>query len=60
VRDNIHSADVANFIFEFYRATRAGEVSNLGGGKANSCSILEAFEITERFTGKQQIYTCLD
>ncbi|MEN3369800.1 MAG: CDP-paratose 2-epimerase [Verrucomicrobiota bacterium] len=57
VRDNIHSADVANFIFEFYQAPRAAEVYNLGGGKANSCSILEAFEITERFTGKPQNYT---
>jgi CDP-paratose 2-epimerase len=57
VRDNIHSADVANFMFEFYQAPRAAEVYNLGGGKANSCSILEAFEITERFTGREQVHT---
>jgi CDP-paratose 2-epimerase len=57
VRDNIHSADVANFMFEFYQAPRVAEVYNLGGGKANSCSILEAFEITKRFTGKHQVYT---
>lgn len=60
VRDNIHSLDVARFMAEFVAAPRVGEVYNLGGGKANSCSILEAFEITERFTGKAQNYTYLD
>ena len=43
VRDNIHSADVAGFMFEFDRRPAVGEVYNLGGGKDNSCSILEAF-----------------
>ena len=54
VRDNIHSLDVARFIQEFSQAPRVGEVYNLGGGKENSCSILEAFELTERFTGQAQ------
>ncbi len=57
VRDNIHSLDVARFMMEFARSPRCGEVYNLGGGKANSCSILEAFAITEEFTGQSQIYT---
>lgn len=57
VRDNIHSLDVARFMMEFARAPRCGEVYNLGGGKANSCSILEAFAITEEFTGQPQVYT---
>jgi CDP-paratose 2-epimerase len=52
VRDNIHSEDVSRFIFAFTNAPRAGEVYNLGGGKANSCSILEAFRIVEKFSGK--------
>ncbi len=51
VRDNIHSYDVARFIEEFIKAPRMGEVYNLGGGKDNTCSILEAFAITESFTG---------
>ena len=54
VRDNIHSEDVARFIEHFLQAPRSGEVYNLGGGKANSCSILEAFEICEGFSGKKQ------
>lgn len=57
VRDNIHSHDVTRFIQEFCQNPRAGEVYNLGGGKANSCSILEAFALVERFSGKAQRYS---
>lgn len=60
VRDNIHSEDVARFIYEFAKSPRCGEVYNLGGGKANSCSILEAFSITANLTGKQQVYSYVD
>ena len=60
VRDNIHSEDVARFIECFLQTPRSGEVYNLGGGKANSCSILEAFEICEGFSGKKQKYEYLD
>ena len=60
VRDNIHSEDVARFIHAFISAPRRGEVYNLGGGKANSCSILEAFRITEKFTGRAQVHTYVD
>ena len=41
VRDQIHADDVARFIEEFIKAPRCGEVYNCGGGRANSCSILE-------------------
>jgi len=41
VRDNIHSFDVARFIHAFYERPRCGEVYNIGGGRANSVSILE-------------------
>ena len=57
VRDNIHSLDVARFMHAFYEAPRAGEVYNLGGGKDNSCSILEAFHLAEKFSGQAQKYT---
>jgi CDP-paratose 2-epimerase len=60
VRDNIHSHDVARFIEEFIKSPRLGEVYNIGGGRDNSCSILEAFKIAESFTGKDQIYAYLD
>jgi len=57
VRDNIHALDVANFIHCFLNSPRIAEVYNLGGGKGNSCSILEAFQITESITGKPQMYS---
>jgi CDP-paratose 2-epimerase len=60
VRDNIHSADVAGFMFEFYQSPRCGEVYNLGGGKDNSCSIIEAFEMARACSGKKQISAYVD
>lgn len=60
VRDNIHSYDIVKFIEAFVNAPRMGEVYNLGGGKQNTCSILEAFAITESFTGQAQVYEYLD
>ncbi len=52
VRDNIHSFDIARFIEAFIEKPRIGEVYNLGGGRENSCSILEAFDMVSRITGK--------
>lgn len=60
VRDNIHSYDVAQFIAAFIDTPRVAEVYNLGGGKANSCSLLEAFAITAELTGQQQLHTYVD
>jgi len=60
VRDNIHSLDVARFIAAFVGAPRTGEVYNLGGGKANSASILEAFALAEKFSGRRQVYTYVE
>lgn len=45
VRDQIHSRDVASLFLEFHKAPRCGEVYNLGGGRANSISILETIDI---------------
>lgn len=60
VRDNIHSYDIARFMEAFINEPRFGEVYNLGGGKNNTCSILEAFSITESFSGKKQVYEYVD
>ena len=57
VRDNIHSLDVARFMWDFAQSPRSGEVYNLGGGKQNSCSMLEAFQRVEAITGKAMNYT---
>ena len=60
VRDNIHSLDVACFIAAFVADPRAGEVYNIGGGRANSCSILEAFAIIADISGKRMLYEYVD
>ena len=60
VRDNIHSSDVIQFMDLFIANPRIAEVYNIGGGKDNSCSILEAFDLTEQITGKKMIYEYVD
>jgi CDP-paratose 2-epimerase len=56
VRDNIHSYDVACAVQSIYENPRAGEVYNLGGGRENACSILEAFVRVEELTGESMKY----
>ncbi len=56
VRDNIHSYDVARFVDAFFQNPRVGEVYNIGGGRANSTSILEAFNRVENISGKKMRY----
>ena len=53
VRDNIHSHDVIRAVEEFARAPRPGEVYNIGGGRPNSISILEAIARIEELTGNK-------
>jgi CDP-paratose 2-epimerase len=60
VRDNIHADDVAEFMHRFWNAPRVAEVYNLGGGKTNSCSILEAFRMSEDVTGKKMKWRYFD
>ena len=54
--DLIDGVGLTNLI----REIKPTEVYNLGGGKQNSCSILEAFQIAESFTGKKQAFTYVD
>jgi CDP-paratose 2-epimerase len=60
VRDNIHSYDVAKFIEEFIAAPRIAEVYNIGGGKNNSCSVFEAFDLIASISGKPMKYNYND
>jgi CDP-paratose 2-epimerase len=53
VRDNIHSYDVCTAIMAFADRPRAAAVYNLGGGRANSCSIVEAIAALEELHGKR-------
>lgn len=60
VRDNIHANDVARFVEAFIEAPRVGEVYNIGGGRANSCSILEAFALAESVSGRAMNWEYVD
>ena len=56
VRDNIHSLDVASFIECFMKKPRIAEVYNIGGGKENSISMLEAFSKIENISSKKMLF----
>lgn len=60
VRDNLHSLDVARFIHAFIENPRRGEVYNIGGGRANSLSILEAFDRIAALSGRKMQYEYVD
>jgi CDP-paratose 2-epimerase len=60
VRDNIHSHDVARFIHAFCERPRCGEVYNIGGGRANSVSILEGFDRAAELSGKKMQFGYVD
>ena len=60
VRDNIHAKDLANFIRYFINKPRIGEVYNLGGGIRNSISILEAFDLVQKYSGIKMKYNYKD
>lgn len=60
VRDNIHSYDVARFIEMFIDNPHPGEVYNIGGGRGNACSILEAFEMAEAVTRKKMQFEYIE
>lgn len=51
VRDNLHSRDVLRAFEAFARDPRPGEVYNLGGGRGNSVSVLEAIELVQNVAG---------
>src|SRR5262245_58914759 len=60
VRDNIHSYDVVRAIEEFAADPKQGEVYNLGGGRENSISMLEAIERVEQMTGRRLDWRYVD
>jgi len=53
VRDNIHSYDVCTAIMAFCERPVPAAVYNLGGGRGNSISVLEAIERLEELLGRR-------
>ena len=48
VRDNLHSSDLINCFWEYYKKPNRGEIYNIGGGRYSNCSILEALNLVEQ------------
>ena len=57
VRDNIHSFDLINMFWHFYKNPKRGEVYNVGGGRHSNCSMLEAIKMCEEITGNKMNYS---
>lgn len=53
VRDNLHTRDVCSAVWQFIQNPKCGAVYNLGGGRDNSISVLEAITAVERRLGKK-------
>jgi|SRR5581483_3730024 len=60
VRDNIHSHDLVEAFWHFFRKPRAGEVYNIGGSRHSNCSMLEAIEICEQISGRKLDWTYVE
>ncbi len=60
VRDNIHASDVCAAILAFAESPKPGAVYNIGGGRANSISILEAIARFEELTGRNLDWEYVD
>ena len=56
VRDVIHARDLAKLFYEFIKNPKKGVVYNVGGGRKNSISLLESFDLIEKVTGKKINY----
>ncbi len=51
VRDNLHAYDLVNAFWHFFVSPlHGGRVYNLGGGRSNSCSVLEAITVCEEIS----------
>lgn len=57
VRDNIHSYDLVNCFYHFFKNPRIAEVYNIGGSRYSNCSMQEAIESCEKITGKKMNYS---
>ncbi|HSX40275.1 MAG TPA: NAD-dependent epimerase/dehydratase family protein [Candidatus Saccharimonadales bacterium] len=56
VRDNIHSFDLVNAFYHFYKKPKVGEVYNMGGSRYSNISMLEAIEKVQKLLGKKAKY----
>jgi CDP-paratose 2-epimerase len=60
VRDNIHSNDLVQCFWNFYRSPKPGAIYNMGGSRFSNCSILEAIDLIAELSGYEVAYTLAD
>jgi CDP-paratose 2-epimerase len=60
VRDNIHSNDLVQCFWHFYRDPKQGAVYNIGGSRFSNCSIIEAIDLIAELSGYEVAYTLSD
>ncbi len=60
VRDNIHSYDLVEAFWQFFRSPRVAEVYNLGGSRHSNCSMLEAIELCQEISARQLDWTYVE
>jgi CDP-paratose 2-epimerase len=53
VRDNIHALDLVSAFDYFIKDPKPGAVYNMGGGRMNSCSVLEAIGLCESIVNRR-------
>jgi len=60
VRDNIHSYDLVNAFYHFFKSPRCGQVYNIGGSRFANISVLEAIELCAKISGRKFNYEYID
>ena len=60
VRDNIHSYDLVNALYQFYKKPGIAKVYNMGGSRFSNCSVLEAISLCEEISGNRLSWTYED
>jgi CDP-paratose 2-epimerase len=60
VRDNIDARDVCRLIERFHSEPKVGAVYNIGGGRSNSVSMLEAITRLEALAGRKLNWSYVD
>jgi CDP-paratose 2-epimerase len=53
VRDNIHSVDLVEAFWQFFKNPRPGAVYNMGGSRHANCSMLEAITLCEEIADRK-------
>jgi CDP-paratose 2-epimerase len=60
VRDNIHSNDLVQCFWHFYRNPKTGAAYNMGGSRFSNCSIIEAIDLIAELSGYEVAYNLSD